>query len=798
MKYVDWLPLIDGMLEAVWVVDAGTLQVLCANQAAAHLQGLSKEELVGTPVFELNANLEDQFFWQAVQQDTQPGIHSDTTLRYADGHTVQVERRVSTVIQEDHKVFLVAMQDKSQQHRIQEQLEHLLAELRATLESTADGILVCDLDGKINAFNRLFATLWELPEELLSQHDDAAVHAWMTNAVPDPEQYRQKQAHIQRSPLLESTDVLVLRCGRVLERITRPQLARGRPIGRVYAFRDVTERTATEAQLQLAAKVFDNSPDAIFVTDPQHRILVCNPAALKVMEGVQEQLAGLHSTSLFYSPKHPGWQRDMVEKLAEQGHWDGELWFKQQDGSAVALQASWVLLRNAQGEPLNTVLFARDLSEKLATQQRIEQLAYTDALTGLPNRMMLTERVTFALRMSERSGKGFAMLFLDLDRFKQINDSLGHLFGDMVLIEVANRLKSCLRQTDTLSRLGGDEFVIHLHEADTTAAERTAERIIASLSQPVTIDEMSFSLSCSVGIAMYPNDGKTLDELVQNADTAMYRVKERGKGHYRFYQPKMNADLLSRIQLDHAMREGLQRQEFVLHYQPRVSLSTGQSVACEALVRWQNPEKGLVPPGTFISVAEETGFIVPLGTWILDEAVRQAATWTKLGHPYKVAVNVSALQFQQTHFVTQVAECLQRHGLPASLLELELTESILIHDAEEALERLQALAALGVALSLDDFGTGYSSLAYLKRFPLHQLKIDRSFIISAHEQPSDATIVAAIVQMGHALGLEVVAEGVELPEQRDLLQKLRCDQYQGYLYAQPLPAAAFEERFLRV
>jgi len=454
---------------------------------------------------------------------------------------------------------------------------------------------------------------------------------------------------------------------------------------------------------------------------------------------------------------------------------------------------SWVLLRDSAGQPLNTVLFAKDLSEKLEAQRRIEQLAYTDPLTGLPNRLLLGERVAHAICVAQRSGERFALLFLDLDRFKSINDSLGHMFGDRVLVEIAARLQRCLRQTDTLARLGGDEFVVHLHGADREAAARAAQRLIAAVAHPVTIDQMQFTLSASIGIAMYPDDGASLDELIQSADTAMYQVKERGKGHYRFYQPQMNADLLQRVQMDHAMREGLQRDEFVLHFQPRIDLRQRAVPACEALLRWQRPGHGLVMPGTFIGVAEETGLIADLGHWVLRRAVAQAAQWRSAGRPLQVAVNVSALQFARPQFVQDVAEALRDSGLPAHLLELELTESILIRDAEEALAKLQALAQLGVELSLDDFGTGYSSLTYLKRFPLHRLKIDRSFIAAMPEDEVDAAIVAAIVQMGHALRMEVVAEGVERAEQLQRLQALGCDHCQGFLFERALPPQALAD-----
>jgi diguanylate cyclase (GGDEF)-like protein/PAS domain S-box-containing protein len=792
VKAPHWSPLIEGLLEAVWVVDPLGLRILAVNKAAAALQQLTCEDMAGLPVVDLTASPEDLYFWEEVAAGKTEAIHSDTLLRRSDGSTVLVERRVSQVSLEDGSVvYLVGMQDKTVQQRTQRQLETLLAELRATLESTTDGILVCDLDGGIRACNRLFARMWGLPDSLLTERNDDTVHAHLATCVVDAEQYQQQMALLQRNPMMEAADVLVLRSGRVFERVTLPQMSRNRPIGRVYSYRDITERLATETQLKLAAKVFESSLDAIFVTDAQHAILTCNPAAAQLTQHTEAALVGTSARDLFFSRSLPDLLADVDRRLALHSHWEGEVFHRLADGSSVALLLCWVMLRDADGKPLHTVLFAKDLTEKLQAQQRIEQLAYTDPLTGLPNRLMLTERVNYALQVSERTGKGFAVLFLDLDRFKHINDSLGHLFGDRVLIEVSQRLKGCLRQTDTLCRLGGDEFVIHLHEADVRAAEMTAQRIMEMIGDPVELDDMAFSLSCSMGIALYPTDGRTLDELIQHADTAMYRVKERGKAAFRFYQPQMNVDLLSRIKMDHAMREGLRDGRFMLHYQPRVCLQSGSIHSCEALLRWNDPKLGLVPPGTFIGVAEETGFIVVLGSWVLQAAVQQATQWHMAGQGCVVSVNVSGLQFQQAGFVDEVAACLQQHGLPPQLLELELTETILLHDAEETLERLQRLASLGVLISLDDFGTGYSSLAYLRRFPLDTLKIDRSFIISAHEREDDAAIVAAIIQMGHALSLQVVAEGVEFSEQQSLLKKLGCDQYQGFLFSRAVDAEAF-------
>ena len=360
-----------------------------------------------------------------------------------------------------------------------------------------------------------------------------------------------------------------------------------------------------------------------------------------------------------------------------------------------------------------------------------------------------------------------------------------------MLIQVADRIRSCLRDVDTLCRLGGDEFVLYLHDVEVAGAERVASRVLEALSRPFLQDEMNFSIGCSIGVAMYPGDGNTLDELIKQADTAMYEVKGAGRGHVRFYRPQMNVDMLSRMKLETALRQAIEQQAFRLHYQPQLHLSSGRLIGAEALIRWFDPERGAVSPGQFIPLAEESGLIVPIGSWVLTEAVKQAAIWWQSGTPLQVSINVSALQFRQPDFVERVAQVLGQFGLPPALLELELTESILVQDADEVLQRLRALAGLGVHLAIDDFGTGYSSLAYLKKFPISKLKIDQSFVRGLPGDDSDLAIVAAMIGLARALKLSVIAEGVETEIQRLALQQLGCDEYQGFLFSPGVPAAQF-------
>ena len=797
MKIRSWQPLIEGMIEAVWLVDPIEFRIMAANRAADTLLGLPQGSLLGKPVVELAATPEDIFFWEDVAAGLSKNIFSETLLRKHDNSTIQVERRV-THVQFGHEtsLYLVAIRDHSSQRQVENELEKLIAELRATLESTADGILVTDLEGAIRGYNHRFAELWNLPEELLTKRDDTAIYAWMHHCIVDTNHYADRLSSINRSPLLEANDILALRSGKILERVTLPQYARGRPIGRVFSYRDITQKLADEARLQLAAKVFESSLDATFITDSQRRIIAINPSCERLTGYSQAEMVGNLPRDYFSEHCDDQFIETLLLQLDMDGFWEGELWNRRKNGNAYLCMVSLIRLQDENGATIHYIGFFKDLTETHAAKKRIEELAFSDVLTGLPNRLLLAERIEQSISFATRNGGTFALLFLDLDHFKQINDSLGHQFGDRVLIQVAERLKDCLRQLDTAARLGGDEFVLLLHQVDARGAETSARRVLEALSKPFSIDEMNFTVTCSIGISLYPDDGLSMDDLIKNADSAMYHVKERGRSDFRFYQRQMNIGLLSRMKLDHAMRQALEHDGFRLHYQPQVDLETGRVFGAEALIRWHDKEMGEITPGQFIPIAEESGVIVAIGNWVMTQAIRQAALWHQKGHSISVAVNVSALQFQQANFVDSIAAALREFALPPDMLELELTESILIRDAEDALKRLESLAELGVRLAIDDFGTGYSSLSYLKRFPINKLKIDRSFIMHLPGDESDVAIVSAIINLARALKLRVIAEGVETEMQREFLLSTGCDEFQGFLYAPALACDAFEHLFL--
>jgi diguanylate cyclase (GGDEF)-like protein len=452
---------------------------------------------------------------------------------------------------------------------------------------------------------------------------------------------------------------------------------------------------------------------------------------------------------------------------------------------------------------ITTILLVYDAHLESKTRRHNEQLeqanaqlqhvATHDALTGLPNRLLLGDRLEQMIAQAERRGRRFAVMMMDLDRFKSINDSLGHHSGDELLKEAARRLLARLRRTDTLARLAGDEFVVVLHEiASLRDAESVASSILQDISRPIALSGLEVHVSASIGISVYPENGTDAETLLQHADAAMYHAKKNGRNGFQFFTSTMNAFARERLELENGLRRAINRGEFELHYQPKVDVESGRIDSAEALIRWRHPQRGLIAPGGFIPVAEETGLIVSIGEWVLREACSQARTWQNSGvGSIRVAVNLSAQQFRQKNLVEVVGSALQEAGLEPRFLELELTESAVMHDAESSIEILRRLSGLGVRISVDDFGTGYSSLSYLRRLPLDKLKIDHSFIKEVTTSRDDAQIVRAIVSLAHSLHLKVIAEGVETQEQLAFLRDLGCDQYQGYLRSPPVTADAF-------
>ncbi|MDI3547347.1 MAG: hypothetical protein PWR10_999 [Halanaerobiales bacterium] len=482
-----------------------------------------------------------------------------------------------------------------------------------------------------------------------------------------------------------------------------------------------------------------------------------------------------------------------------QGAYEGEDFFPEVGENGRWLHFTAAPLRNTRGEVIGAIETLEDITERKQAEEMLWQQVYHDALTGLPNRMLFNDRFTQALAHAYRNRQKLAVLFLDLDRFKNINDTQGYNVGDQLLQGVAERLTDLVREDDTVARMGGDEFILLLPEiAQAENATKIAKKILEAFKQPLMIGGHEFYITSSIGIVFYPNDGEDAETLLKNADIAMYRAKEQGGNNYQLYDPMMNVKASERLVLENSLRYALEREEFVVYYQPQVSISTGKIIGMEALIRWQHPEWGLLSPAEFIPLAEETGLIIPIGEWVLRTACAQNKAWQEAGYPpVHVAVNLSARQFQQQNLVETVTRVLKETGLEPHYLELEITESIAMQNADFTIVMLRHLEEMGIHISIDDFGTGYSSLSYLKHFPLDTLKIDQSFVRDLTIDPNNKAIVIAIIAMAHSLKFKVIAEGVETQEQLAFLKQQQCDGIQGYLFSKPLPAEAFEKILMR-
>jgi diguanylate cyclase (GGDEF)-like protein/PAS domain S-box-containing protein len=564
------------------------------------------------------------------------------------------------------------------------------------------------------------------------------------------------------------------------------------------ASRDITARKQAEQQLRIAATAFE-SQEGLVVTDAERTILRVNQAFTEITGFTAEEAIG-RKTNLLKSGRHDAdFYQAMWASLVDNGSWQGEIWNRRKNGEIYPEWLTITAVKDGAGAVTHYVATLTDITHRKAAEDEIKHLAYYDPLTGLPNRRLLLDRLHCAMASSTRSGHTGALLFIDLDNFKTLNDTLGHHVGDLLLQQVANRLRACVRESDSVARLGGDEFVVMLEELSANPLQAAAQtetvgqEILASLNHPYQLLDHPCHSTPSIGATLFRDHEEAIDEILKRADLAMYKAKAAGRNTMCFFDPEMQASVAARAALELDLRRGLQHNQFILHYQPQVN-SRGDITGVEALVRWQHPQRGLVSPGNFIALAEETGLIIPLGQQVLEMACRQLALWARQGGlaDMTIAVNVSAKQFHYPAFVKQVLAILEQTGANPQRLTIELTESMLLEAVDEVVAKMTMLVSKGINFSLDDFGTGYSSLSYLKRLPLYCLKIDQSFVRDILTDANDAAIAGTIVALAQHLGLSVIAEGVETQQQRDLLEQLGCHAYQGYFFSRPLPIADIE------
>jgi diguanylate cyclase (GGDEF)-like protein/PAS domain S-box-containing protein len=572
----------------------------------------------------------------------------------------------------------------------------------------------------------------------------------------------------------------------------------------LYAFvfrpmtRHISEQRKTENQLRVAAAAFETH-DAIMIMDMDANIIRVNHAFEQMTGYTEAEVVGKNQRILKSGHHDDAFFEDMWKELLTKGIWKGEVWDRSKGGDIYPQQTSITAVKNEHGETIQFVAVFTNIAERKKAENEIFNLAFYDALTGLPNRRLLHDRLDVALSLSGRNKQYGALLFIDLDNFKVLNDTLGHEYGDQLLVEVANRLKFSIRVSDTVARLGGDEFVVLLESISASPEETSqkvaqiAEKIRAILAEPYRINENIRHSSASIGVCLFLDHTVLVDELFKRADMAMYQSKNSGRNKVRFYDPHMQQVMESRAAMESGLRMALSEGQLRLHYQIQLD-QNNNPIGAEALVRWKHPQRGLVSPAEFIPIAEESSLILEVGHWVLDTACKQIAEWSKVKQTSALvlAVNISAKQFMQSDFVQQIASMIQIHKISPSRLKLELTESVVLDDLKTVIAKMNALREIGVTLSLDDFGTGYSSLSYLKQLPLDQIKIDQSFVRDMTTDASDAMMVKNIIDMAHNFGLNVIAEGVETESQLSKLKEDGCKSYQGYLFSKPVPIEEFE------
>jgi diguanylate cyclase (GGDEF)-like protein/PAS domain S-box-containing protein len=676
--------------------------------------------------------------------------------------------------------------DISERKRSQMHLAALLAEQKAILDNVMFGVMFVRDDHIVWVNSRCTAVFGYSAAEMVGSSVAlvfSSIEQYGAAAARHAQQLAQGQ-DVREEQSCRRRDGTLIWCtvsGRAVD-AAKPSA------GVIWVYADITRRREAEDKLRLSATVLEQIADGVMVVDTDHRIVAINPAFTRIT-GYPEPEALGRDAGLTRSARHDeAFYRQMQDQLDADGYWEGEMWRARKDGTDYLETVTVTAVRDNDGVITHYVDVFSDITEARQAEDKLDHMAHHDPLTALPNRLLFLDRLQHGIDRAVRAGEQMAVMFIDLDRFKNVNDTLGHQVGDALLKQVAVALSRRLRHGDTLARLGGDEFIVLLENiAGEAGATQVAEKMMDMFEQPFLVAGHELFVTGSVGISLYPADGADSNLLIRNADVAMYQAKARGRNNFRFYAPSMTGDGVERLRMEALLRRSIERGEMLLNYQPQVEIDSGRLVGAEALVRWQNPELGLVAPVRFISLAEETGFINQLGEWVLFEACRQMMRWQAAGFIVpKMAVNLSVRQFERGSIAGTVRQILAETGLEAHRLQLEVTESVIMNTGD-ALVLINELHAIGVELAIDDFGTGYSSLAYLKQLPVQTLKIDRSFIMDI-AVADDEAIAIAIIQLGKSMNLSVIAEGVENEQQVAFLRRHGCNHAQGYFYSRPVTA----------
>lgn len=671
------------------------------------------------------------------------------------------------------------------------ELEKSLSLLRATLESTADGIMMVDGRGQVVDWNQKFVEMWRIPSHMLESGTERIGFEYILEQLANPGAVVADVQYLYDNPEWQGElPALNFKDGRIFERFTQPQRVGSEIVGRVYSFRDITEKCIAEDELRIRERAMEASAQGIAIIDitkPKQPIIYVNRAFERITGYSAKETLGRTLVELQGTKADQVNQKRIALAIRELREETVELESHRANGEKYWCELSMAPVNDSFGKVRHYVCIHNEITERREMEQQLVMQATHDSLTELPNRVLLIDRVEQAILKAKKKKGILAFLFLDLDRFKMTNDTLGHTIGDKLLQSISNRLLVATTDLDTVARFGGDEFVILLQDIHSEKqAEQFVEELLLQVEKPIQVDQHNLKITGSIGISFYPKDGIDYESLMKSADLSMYHAKDHGRNNYCVYEAEMNRRVINRMQLDTALRDALKKNEFYLVYQPLIDLRTDSIVGFEALLRWHSHLLGDISPVDFIWMAEENGLIIDIGKWALEQACMQAMRWHDMGYTnLNMAVNISGRQFREKSLPEMVGKVLKSTGLPAECLELELTESLLVENVEEAVETMYQFKDMGIRLVIDDFGTGYSSLSYLKQFPVDKLKIDRSFISEISNDDNDAAIAKAIISLAHSLSLEVLAEGVETSLQSDFIIAHGCDYAQGFYFKPP-------------
>ncbi len=765
------------------------------NQASSDLYGLREEDVLGTSLFDWIDTPEiKQDISTIIKQliSTRAAIPPrESVRRRRDGSRFHVYSSFSLVAQpgKEDQIFAFDI-DITQRKQQEEQTRRAQREWETTFDAMTDMVSIHDSDMRIVRANKAtFDFLGVSPEDVIGSYCYQALwgEADLCRGCPWHETVEDNETHTRTFYISQRNCHVQMTTAPFPHQFDDQQYY-------IHIVRDISKRRRAELELRKLSQAVEQSPTVVMITNLDAVIEYVNPKFSEVTGYSAAEAIGRNPRFLQSGEVPASTYKDLWQTLLAGEEWQGELVNRRKDGRRYWERLLISPLRNDLGEITHYIGVNEDITSNKEYEKKLEYQATHDDLTGLANQLLLKDRLEQSILHAQRSQRIVAVLLLDIDRFKLINDSLGHAVGDILLCQVATRLSATVRSSDTVARFSGDEFVVVLTEvADLDVVRKVAQELLKALERPYQVGNRQIVLTASMGISLYPEDGNDSTLLLQNADTAMYQSKQLTDS-FSFYHTEMNRHLIETLDLEHDLRHALEREEFEVHYQPKVDTYSGAITGCEALLRWHHPERGLVAPDQFIPIAEETGLIVAIGRWVLEQACLQNLQWQQEGLPrIGVAVNLSARQFQQGDIVDTVRRVLDKTGLSANFLELEITESMVMNDPLGAVKILNSLKEIGVALSLDDFGTGYSSLNYLRRFPVDSLKIDRSFISDVTTDPSGASVVTSIIDIAHNLHLKAIAEGVENSAQLDFLIACQCDTIQGYYFSKPLPAIAFAD-----